>query len=482
METVVGYLPIREVVEIEPEIRAHATDYDLLPIRFGSDSSIVATSSSIVSTPDHRELVPVAVKPFALLAHHDSSQAIELSLTSVLTGETETIRVDVPLVVIGRGSQCDVRLTHPDVSRRHACVHLLRDRALCVDLGSRTGVFWEGERRQNGWLQADRPVRIGPFELRLATPMPAVDGVQAETLFRRHPIDETGFQGAGLRFLNQPMVTPPVSLARPITLIGRAEHCKLRLRDESVSRVHSSLMLTPDGVWIADLLGRGGVKVNGEFVSLARLAAGDEVQIGRYRMTFATDVATVADATGDPTGQASAPTSNGKPAVCAGQGGVSESLLLAVTETFADMQRQMHDQFRFQMELMVGLVESMRKEMNGEIRQELARLLSIGEEIRDTQRRLAERAVPTTGCAGEERPLLDRPLAGRSEFDRSGHAQGEAAKGAKAARRPASESGADRRSADGVADHVFMARRLRDLEQERNSRWLKLVGLLKGES
>lgn len=472
--------PIGRVVEIEPENGAPAVNRDLLPMPARSDSSVLPTSSSSLATSDHRNLISAAVQPFAMLVPRESLPAIELSLTSTLTGETETIRVDSPLVVVGRGAQCDLRLTHPDVSRRHACVHLLRDRALCVDLGSRTGLFWNGERRQSGWLQTKGPVRIGPFELRLASPIPVRDDVSAETLFCRHAIEETGLQGTGLRFLNQPAATPPVSLARPITLIGRAENCKLRLRDESVSRVHSSLMLTPDGVWIADLLGRGGVKVNGEFVSLARLTAGDVVQIGRYRMTFATDLADELPYAADPR---SSSASNEKPAVPAAPGGVSESLLLAITETFADMQRQMSDQFRFQMEMMVGLVESMRKEMNGEIRQELARLLSIGEEIRDTQRQLAERSLPAPDRDAGEQPLVEQPSVEKSEIDGSDGLRNVGAKVATSARRTASpQSDAALPFRDGVADHVYMTRRLRDLERERNSRWLKLVGLLKGES
>ncbi|HEX6984287.1 MAG TPA: FHA domain-containing protein [Planctomycetaceae bacterium] len=392
------------------------------------------------------------------------ASVVELVLSSSISGETETLRVDSPLLLIGRSSQCDLRLIHPDVSRRHACLHFFRDRVLCIDLGSRTGTFWPDGQRTAGWLTAGLPVRVGPFELRLRTTLTPADDIGAEALFSRQPAGEMALGGAGLRFLNPKEVSAdPIPLSRPITLVGRSAHCKLRLHDESVSRVHSSLMLTPEGVWIADLLGRGGVKVNGSLASLARLSPGDELQIGRYRMEFVTDLPAAAEEPEDHRPDAAAPPAPGPgtwPAT-----GVSESLLLAVTETFADMQRQMSEQFRYQMELMVGLVESLRQEMSGEIRQELARLAAISEEIRDAQRQLAREAFA---------PPAPQSLASPSAESQSRRL--EASRGAKRVA-TASEPPPSR---DGVADHALLTRRLHELERERASRWLKLVDLMKG--
>lgn len=458
------------------------------------------------STSQRRELVSAAAqkstlpKPFTLLSPSEPASATEITLTSVQCGAVETVRLDSPLVIVGRSAQCELRLTHPDVSRRHACLQLLRGRVLCVDLGSRTGVHWNEERRQSGWLDAERPVRIGPFELRLAgsrpsSAAPAAEVIDSEVLFRRHAIGDSAVARAGLRFLNpsKSQSMSPVSLVRPITLIGRGGRCRLRLRDESVSRVHSSLMVTPDGVWIADLLGRGGVRVNGEFVSLARLSAGDEIQIGRYRLAFVTDLAVASDAPESPESSEHVPQTAGQLETSGQAGGISESLLLAMTETFADMQRQMNEQFRYQMELMAGLVESMHKEMTGEIRQELARLVSIGEEIRDTQKRLAAAPAPTIDQATAA-SALPVPASAESPHDNANDvsatddnartSNGTVASG-RLPRRDSTRFASTRGESDsgnGVADHIFMTRRLRELERERNSRWERLFGLLKGDA
>ena len=50
-------------------------------------------------------------------------------------------------------------------------------------------------------------------------------------------------------------------IATSLTLIGASRQCDVWLKDESVSRVHASLALTPHGLWIVDLLGRDGVRV-----------------------------------------------------------------------------------------------------------------------------------------------------------------------------------------------------------------------------
>src|SRR5690606_20505838 len=54
--------------------------------------------------------------------------------------------------------------------------------------------------------------------------------------------------------------------------------------DDRISRVHCSLLLTPVGLWVIDLLGRGGITVNGRKQAVALLQEGDELGVGQYRM------------------------------------------------------------------------------------------------------------------------------------------------------------------------------------------------------
>jgi hypothetical protein len=70
------------------------------------------------------------------------------------------------------------------------------------------------------------------------------------------------------------------------TTIGRAPSSDVFLDDVTVSREHAVLERGPDGIHIRDLGSLNGTYVNRERVEDARLSDGDELQIGKYRLTF----------------------------------------------------------------------------------------------------------------------------------------------------------------------------------------------------
>jgi pSer/pThr/pTyr-binding forkhead associated (FHA) protein len=70
------------------------------------------------------------------------------------------------------------------------------------------------------------------------------------------------------------------------TTIGRSPDCGVFLDDVTVSRRHAALV-NRDGRWqIEDLGSLNGTFVNRRRVESAPLEDGDELQIGKYRLTF----------------------------------------------------------------------------------------------------------------------------------------------------------------------------------------------------
>jgi pSer/pThr/pTyr-binding forkhead associated (FHA) protein len=68
--------------------------------------------------------------------------------------------------------------------------------------------------------------------------------------------------------------------------IGRSPDCGIFLDDVTVSRKHA-VLLQRDGVFtIEDQGSLNGTFVNRKRVESAELSDGDEVQIGKYRLTF----------------------------------------------------------------------------------------------------------------------------------------------------------------------------------------------------
>jgi FHA domain/zinc-ribbon domain len=70
------------------------------------------------------------------------------------------------------------------------------------------------------------------------------------------------------------------------TLIGRSPDCDVFLDDVTVSRRHAEIVREGDDYVIRDLGSLNGTFVNRHRIESAVLSADDEVQIGKYRMTF----------------------------------------------------------------------------------------------------------------------------------------------------------------------------------------------------
>ena len=185
--------------------------------------------------------------------------------------ENEARAFDLPFVIAGRDPRADLRLNASDVSDRHAYFQIVGGQFVCVDLGSRIGVYHGGKCRRISYVERDQAVRIGPYRIRL---------LAGDALPEAHPAGTDDRQTASVELSHRSVRRSRCPLPIGLSLVGSAADCAIRLIDPSVSNYHCSLIRTPRGVWLVDLLGQGGVRVNGQEVGYARLYDGDEVQVG----------------------------------------------------------------------------------------------------------------------------------------------------------------------------------------------------------
>ncbi len=125
-------------------------------------------------------------------------------------------------------------------------------------------------------LQSDATLTLTPVEGEdeghdeFPFPHDELEAGQALLLVKRGP-------NAGSTFL----------LASESTTVGRGTESAVFLDDITVSRTHAVFDRRSDGSWfVRDVGSLNGTYVNGEQVDETKLASSDEVQIGKFKLTF----------------------------------------------------------------------------------------------------------------------------------------------------------------------------------------------------
>jgi pSer/pThr/pTyr-binding forkhead associated (FHA) protein len=356
-----------------------------------------------------------------------------------------------PFAVIGRDLRADVVLDHADVSRRHVYLQAIEGRVFWIDLESRTGTRNESESQRFGWLEGGRTLSVGPYVIRrFVGDSQSVEKRHRSDLPRNTPLVARPSAHAtqsevALEFLNGPSQLMLKPAHRILSLIGSASGCKFRLTDSSVSRFHGSLLQTPAGLWIVDLLGQKGITVNDVPVRCSRLVDGDIVRIGRYQIRIrcrprvqesakglldlghvafvpkaarqsrtplslnsfgwspiTTPVSSEAAVNGQELPALSIETSPISSNVdlvpshsmllgSSRQSEPTESLLVPLVNQFGMMQQQMFDQFQQAMAMMVKMFGTMHRDQMEVIRAELDRLHELTDEFHALKNEFAER-------------------------------------------------------------------------------------------
>ncbi len=492
-------------------------------------------------------------------------QAILIRVSGPGIEEPPLFSFATPFVVIGRSKRADLRLNHPDVSLRHSYLQMVGGRLYCVDLLSRTGTAHERKATRGELVEDGESIRIGPYHLDImdGSTWEEVDMMDvgsstfpselATDEMVRANVEVMNIKGKGRRFR-------PVE--EPITLVGNAPGSHLRLKDNSISKTHCSLVRTADALWCVDLLGRGGTRLNGAEIRIGRLYDGDLLNVGKakIRIHYSTrideptdvepmpptiplrDLPAVENTTDDQTTPADDPPhdadpAGSQPAMPADQalaqqladqlplslpplpvpaavpqlpqatGGqsdaernVSEAFVMSLVNQFGQMQQQMYQQSQQAMMMLVNMFSSLHQNHMDLIRDDLNRVQQITAELQSVQSQMlnAQGSATNVDFTREEAaataeegiqdavispPVPEKPAAAERPDKPQRPPQKPLAADAEETQPPGEmEPPQKRERADhaGVQTHALLSERLAELENERNSRWQKIMKTLTG--
>ena len=187
-----------------------------------------------------------------------------------------SITCDAPLVVIGRGEGCDVRLPDPSVSHRHATIRQRGHEYILIDEGSANGTYIGSVKLG---AQATRILKHGDLarvgrvwlEVRFDNQVPPAQGLLATkelalALVARALDAQGELGGPRIVVIDGPDRGKSLSLDGPgrLYILGRGREVDLVLEDSDASRRHVQVVRRADQVVVRDLGSKNGAELAGE--------------------------------------------------------------------------------------------------------------------------------------------------------------------------------------------------------------------------
>jgi pSer/pThr/pTyr-binding forkhead associated (FHA) protein len=228
-----------------------------------------------------------------------TDQITDAALVDVRSGKRHPLTAR--RIYIGRDESCEVVVQGNNVSRRHASVVPVAGGFMLRDESS-NGTLVNGVRVVGTYLLGNGDVvRVQDEELRVeldaSAPAPIVRASSTTQLDLAHitrGVTEERARAvasrpltASLEIVRGPFAGASFQVERAVASIGRGEENDVRIRDDTVSLSHATL-LRKQGVWfVVDLRSMNGTFVDGSRVSGEReLHAGARVRVGAVELVF----------------------------------------------------------------------------------------------------------------------------------------------------------------------------------------------------
>lgn len=166
---------------------------------------------------------------------------------------------------IGKSKANDIVLPLPAVSRFHAVIAKKTKDWVVTDTFSKNGVFVNGNQIESKSVIEDGDIiTIGSVQLKFE----CADAISSKT---KKEIRKQAQQTVAYAVLVDVKTHKPVYLKRNDVLIGRGEHCDIRILSDAVSFEHARIYKTTKGWALCDLDSHNGTKLNGRYLNQTQL-------------------------------------------------------------------------------------------------------------------------------------------------------------------------------------------------------------------
>jgi pSer/pThr/pTyr-binding forkhead associated (FHA) protein len=298
-----------ETVGVSPVELRHGATIEFGECRLAFESEVSASTPSASHT-DERSAARVntagarrhslsVVRVSGGAGEAQATTATEAALVDMRSGARHPL--EARRIFIGRDDSCDVVVRGNSVSRRHVSVAPVAGGFMLRDESS-NGTLVNGVRIVGTYLLGNGDlVRIGDEELRVeldASTPPAKDrGAQTTLLDLAHitrGVTEEQARAAANRVLTASLEIVRGTFAgacfqvdRAVCSIGRGEDNDVRIRDDTVSSAHATLLRKRGAWFVVDLRSMNGTFVDGSRVSGERqLHPGACVRVGAVELVF----------------------------------------------------------------------------------------------------------------------------------------------------------------------------------------------------
>jgi hypothetical protein len=443
-----------------------------------------------------------------------------------------------PYALVGNSEDASINLPDAQVSRRHAYLQVVPGGVFCIALAGRVGVRWGDKQRASGWLLPSQPVHIGPYALEL---LPTTQhGWLAPNWARDDPLSECPAAAASympvfVEVCEEGQVLAQRKMDRVLALVGRSPRCLFHINHRALSKFQCSLVRTPAGLWLVDLQRRARTSLNGKRVRCARVREGDRVQMGSFSILFrhphrkvwviqkvVEETAGVREDTAvqsalvvrpstevnQPVGPVRRQPTGLEPARPAGMTaavaplpvsppderiGAEWSMLVALVNQFNLMQQQLFDQFQESMLMTARVFTTLHQEQMAAVHDELERLRGIADELRVLKEQLnSQQAQVNSAPAMTDQSHASANKGGTQTVLTGcgpGAAGAKATPGQTTAGAPklpdkpilANSGPTGPCHSDSPQElHIWLNQRISALQEERQSRWQKLLQKILG--